>query len=318
MRDPYEKRKYDMTVCRIKRSNNFTHVSNKIINNKDISWKAKGIMVYALSKPDGWHFNVEDIVAHGTDRITAIYSGLKELMKHGYVVFEREKREGKYEKGIYQFYEDPIESMTYKNSHTSENPHVENLSVDHNEYGTCPAPPDAENPRVENLSVAHIGSNTEIKNTPKGVYKADALLSSHSLRLVHLFISLMRRFTDPKFPDPNIKQWSKDITLMITRDKRKPEEIEEILLWVKEFSYWSPNICSPKKLREKFSTLWGTKKAEDQNAVSKQKQQKSKPSSNTQHSRLDPEKEKRIQETTRLAEERMEYERQKAKESYDQ
>jgi len=42
---------------------------------------------------------------------------------------------------------------------------------------------------------------------------------------------------------------------MIRIDNREPEEIEKVIDWCQEDSFWSSNILSTSKLRDKFTQL---------------------------------------------------------------
>ncbi len=67
------------------RSHPYTVINNTVFNDARLSWKAKGLMGYFLSKPDDWRISVTDLVARGTDGVKAVYSGLRELVAAGYV-----------------------------------------------------------------------------------------------------------------------------------------------------------------------------------------------------------------------------------------
>ena len=70
----------------IRKKDNFTTIHNDLLNNDKLSWKAKGILIYMLSKPADWEYNIKgDIVKRSSDRETAVYSGVQELVKQGYV-----------------------------------------------------------------------------------------------------------------------------------------------------------------------------------------------------------------------------------------
>jgi len=72
-------------VIRIqKRPNGFVMLDKGFIENENLSWKAKGILAYLLSKPDNWKVIIKDLVNHSTDGKAAVYSGLKELSEQGY------------------------------------------------------------------------------------------------------------------------------------------------------------------------------------------------------------------------------------------
>jgi hypothetical protein len=55
---------------------------------------------------------------------------------------------------------------------------------------------------------------------------------------------------------PNLKMWSKQIDLMIRIDKRKPDDIKEIILWCQSDPFWQNNILSTSKLRKQYDALF--------------------------------------------------------------
>ena len=66
-------------------SNKFTMVSNSVLNDPALSFKAKGVFVYLWSKPDDWVVRIKDLCNHGQEGKTAIYSALQELEDAGYL-----------------------------------------------------------------------------------------------------------------------------------------------------------------------------------------------------------------------------------------
>lgn len=64
----------------------FTMVQNHFLEDKMISWRAKGLFIYFLSKPEGWKLNIKgDVVKRSKDGFDSTYSGIKELVDAGYV-----------------------------------------------------------------------------------------------------------------------------------------------------------------------------------------------------------------------------------------
>jgi len=56
-----------------------------ILNNPDLSAKAKGLWAYLQSKPDGWRFAIDRIAKDFKDGKDSIRSGLQELEEAGYL-----------------------------------------------------------------------------------------------------------------------------------------------------------------------------------------------------------------------------------------
>lgn len=67
-----------------KRSNNFVMMDKGFLEDERISYKAKGILAYLLSKPDNWKVIVGNLMNYSTDGKAFVYAGLKELKECGY------------------------------------------------------------------------------------------------------------------------------------------------------------------------------------------------------------------------------------------
>lgn len=63
---------------------NFTMIPNELINHAALSYKAKGVLVYLLSKPKDWVVRTSDIISHGKEGEESIRSAMKELQEFGY------------------------------------------------------------------------------------------------------------------------------------------------------------------------------------------------------------------------------------------
>uniref|UniRef100_I2Q574 Replication protein n=1 Tax=Desulfovibrio sp. U5L TaxID=596152 RepID=I2Q574_9BACT len=93
--------------------------------------------------------------------------------------------------------------------------------------------------------------------TNKNDKKKDIRIFSSELcefRLAELLFDLIRQ-RNPEHKAPDLQAWAKHIDLMIRVDGRSPERIEEVIRWAARDSFWSKNILSTSKLREKFDAL---------------------------------------------------------------
>lgn len=73
-----------MRVEKMKR-NGFTIINNGVLNNTQLSWKAKGLFAYLWSQSDSWDFYEVEVLKHSTDGRASLRAGLKELEEHGYL-----------------------------------------------------------------------------------------------------------------------------------------------------------------------------------------------------------------------------------------
>lgn len=68
-----------------KQDTGFTQISNKILYDKNLSLKAKGLYCYMFSKPIKWYFSADRIAKENNNGIDAIYSAFDELLKYGFI-----------------------------------------------------------------------------------------------------------------------------------------------------------------------------------------------------------------------------------------
>ncbi|GED14829.1 helix-turn-helix domain-containing protein [Aneurinibacillus migulanus] len=78
----------DKTVYRVKKDTNFIVMNKTGLQDKQLSWKAKGLLAYMLSMPDNWKFHNEELATHSPEGVGVIKSAIKELKERGYVVRE--------------------------------------------------------------------------------------------------------------------------------------------------------------------------------------------------------------------------------------
>lgn len=137
----------------------FAWLPNAVVDDPKLSWKAKGILLYLNSKPDGWKFNHADLRRRSKDGQSSVQSGVEELKVHGYLTVEAERDEsGKVKEWIWTI------------------------------IGASEGQPDPENP---DQAIAHnsntVSSNT-VKDTLGGEQKIEQRLSGmHEILTSTLF-----------------------------------------------------------------------------------------------------------------------------------
>lgn len=86
------------TSFRNVRRTNFTQVNNEIINDKNLTLEAKGLLTIFLSNSDDWNINMKEIITRSKNGRDAHYRVVKELITQGY--FARIEIRGKGKKGF--------------------------------------------------------------------------------------------------------------------------------------------------------------------------------------------------------------------------
>lgn len=74
-------------ILKVKRTSNFAVMAREPLESADLSYKAKGIYAYLMSKPVDWVVRLADL-QRGVDGQRAVQAGLKELEKYGLAVYQ--------------------------------------------------------------------------------------------------------------------------------------------------------------------------------------------------------------------------------------
>jgi len=90
-------------------------ISKVPLEDERLSWKARGLLAYLLSKPDNWSVIVAHLVKQAPDGRSAVMAGLQELETAGYLVRKRTRDdEGRYDGTDSEIYEEPSDTSTVR------------------------------------------------------------------------------------------------------------------------------------------------------------------------------------------------------------
>lgn len=81
-----------MTIIRSPRTTPFTVLPNDALRDRVLSFKARGVLAYLLSMPDGWQTSSERLARVGPDGRDSIRSALRELEDRGYLLRVRRRQ----------------------------------------------------------------------------------------------------------------------------------------------------------------------------------------------------------------------------------
>lgn len=161
-------------MAKLKIVNRYGITPNEVLNNKDLSWKAKGLYGYIQSKPEDWDFAVNRITEDAKDGRDWTANGIKELEDVWYL----KRRKFKNEKGQWD-----IEYTLYDTI-------TENTERVNNETIT-------ENPLTENPSTENTETNKE-RNTNKEKSNKEIYFDDEKLNIIFLeFIEHRRQIKSP-------------------------------------------------------------------------------------------------------------------------
>ena len=251
----------------------FTTVDNTVLNDTNLSWKAKGLFVYLWSQADEWDFYESEVVKHSTDKIASLKSGLKELEQQGYLKRQRKR--------------DDKGHLKENEWILSDNPMLENPMLDN---------PMLENHTLTNTNNNNTNNNKDESNSAKENKDKNNSNKKNKYNLNYTeFIDWFNEETDRQFESGNKntieifrkniegrfkKGYTKQDIYLVTKDKAKE---------------WKNNEKMKKNLQP--STLFGDKHFEEYLTLAKERyspepQKKKEESSAKEEKRKDPIEEK--------------------------
>lgn len=90
-------------------ANSFMKLDKEFLNNKNLSWKAKGLLGCLLSLPDDYIFSEKAICSMSIDGKESTSKGIKELVKNGYIQIKKIKcSNGRFNGVDYIIFEKPL------------------------------------------------------------------------------------------------------------------------------------------------------------------------------------------------------------------
>ena len=90
------------------KDNPYVMMDTRPLLNVKLSFKAKGILAYFMSRPDGWEISIADLIHRSTDGRDGIYAGMKELKDAGHIEYFDVREKGKFKGWMIKVYEVPF------------------------------------------------------------------------------------------------------------------------------------------------------------------------------------------------------------------
>ncbi len=74
-----------MSTIRVVKNSNYSVINNTVLNDPSLTWEAKGLAVYLLSKPDDWRINTNQLWHASANGHGSVKRILRELERAGYL-----------------------------------------------------------------------------------------------------------------------------------------------------------------------------------------------------------------------------------------
>lgn len=197
-----------MPIFKKKVDKNFTVVHNTFIDDPEVDYDAKGLLLVMLRKPDTWKFSIKGLAAmtnkSGEHKVSSI---LKRLRETGYLKMTRERSEnGNFTEMVYYYSDEPIfrtddtqddpnEASQSEKADKPVNTHFEpkrqNRNMDKNtvdmQHSDEKVQPHCGNPVVDNPDVGNSNvGNPDVNNRRHNKYCNKQILNNQILSDINI------------------------------------------------------------------------------------------------------------------------------------
>ena len=113
----------------------------------------------------------------------------------------------------------------------------------------------------DGATIAPYGATIAPLELPKNIKnrtlseKSEQTLDPDDLTTAHWMFDRIKQLV-PNHKPPNFNRWCNDIRLLRERGQHSHRDICALFKWANSDPFWSSNVLSPAKLREKWTQLW--------------------------------------------------------------
>lgn len=229
-----------MIIRRGVRPRRYTVVDNETIENENLTWEARGLLVYLLSKPDSWRINRDHLATQARNGVAMVRRILSELEENGYLVRQRvqgEKGRIEWESVVYEVPAQTIGLFSAGGPATGGS-------------ATDGGATDGGATGGESAVIVMTEATSTEKQPPENPPSAFA---EDADRLCELLADLIEA-NGSKRPTVT-RTWRVEAERMLRLDARDPEKVARCIRWCQADPFWRANILSMPKLRAKYDQL---------------------------------------------------------------
>lgn len=234
-----------MKVEKIRRKG-FTVISNDVLNNTALSWKAKGLFAYLWSQSDLWDFYEVEVLKHSTDGRASLRAGLKELEEHGYLKRYRNRDD----KGILReskwiLSEQPMFDFPKLDKPTLDYPTLDNRTLTNTNYNNTNNNNTDRNEAVVDTSLVNIVDQPEEESIDDGFGKiVEFYQENFGMMSSFLYDDMRHTYNEwqqqSKEPDliiikamqialsNNVRNWKYACAVLRTWEDKRPQSLSDV------------------------------------------------------------------------------------------
>ncbi|KQS19234.1 hypothetical protein ASF99_04935 [Exiguobacterium sp. Leaf187] len=195
-----------MSIIRIKKEDNYVVLDKTLLNDKTLSWKAKGLHSYLMGLPDDWKVREVDLIKRSKDGKESTRSAIKELTDAGYIKRIAVREKGKFKAWEFVVHEHPVFAIEPEDELNPDEPPEQPKPNPPESGNPNMVPPDAEKPDLENPPLLSIEGTKEPKEL-KDLVVVDAGAEDALTKLIDFY----RKNIEPLAPPFTIEKIEDDV-----------------------------------------------------------------------------------------------------------
>lgn len=231
-------------------SDQFAQIRNDALSDGRLSFKARGLLAYLLSRPVGWETSTDRLASQGVDGRDAIRTAMWELERFGYVIRSQSRDKA----GQWQ-HDQMVTDQPEQDNASSQ---VTDITAGQTRDGfSVVGAPDVGSPHV-----GQPGDTSKKEGSKKGVVrssedKSDVAVAPQTRPDVMEVLDYLDdavAANGSKLPSRN-KSNRDAARLLLDRDGRSVDQVKAAIDYATGDEFWRANILSMSKLRAKYDTL---------------------------------------------------------------
>ena len=244
-----------MSIFKIEKNKNYTVMSNHHLRDKNLSYKAKGLLSFMLSLPEDWDYSMNGLESISKESIKAIRNILQELEENKYLIRTRmQDNEGKFYYD-YSIYEIPFDiNPYYQKGHTVKGRTEKDIQINTNKQNTKKQIDKDDKTKISSFFVPEEHNKLTLELIERGYINEDDIQIFYYDKLFNQLLE----------EDNSYQDLIQIIHYIVPRVVKRNFKDEDGNVIENKFGYFKNAIISNiNKLNMNIEDLWGEEELED-------------------------------------------------------
>lgn len=223
----------------------------EILNNPNLSLKAKGLWTFIQSKPEGWRFSERRIAQQTADGLASVRSGIQELLDAGLLRRYIEKdANGLVIGSVYELLPPQNHAQA-----CGEGDFSDFDDEDDSEPISCAEPSKNGLKMAQNANTDDYTCQPAAGGSFKGRTAGDEDRAEAAELALELADSIRGNYPDREIKPIKLRVWATELLQLWSKDGHEWEDIRRAIDWSADDDFWKAVVWDVKSLRKNFDKI---------------------------------------------------------------